>query len=467
VAPVDIRLTRSWIAEVASLPAHTIRRMTPPAEAGPWTLPHRIAFRFLFVYFVFAFPSAILQLVPVVGGLGYFLEMAIRPFYVWVGKVAFGLEITVFPNGSGDTTFNWIQAGTNLGIAMLATGIWSAADRRRTSYPWLKDALWTLMRFVLASAMLGYGINKVFALQFPPPGMQRLLQQYGDSSPMGLMWTFMGASPAYVMFAGWMETIGGLLLLFRRTQLLGAMLVAGVMANVFVLNMCYDVPVKLYSFHLMAMALVIAAPDAARMWNLFVMNRPVEPADLVGPWTNAIARRVAIGVKFAWITVTVPLVVWQMQQMSTLYGPNAPTGPLDGTWEVTRFVRDGVELPPRWDEPLRWRFLTLMDLPERKVAKITHAKGPNERWTLAIAPGDTDRTGTLSFSEMTQAAGSGEQPPPPIATVTYRWDGADSLTVTGTVAGATIDATCTRLRPTDYLLINRGFRWINETPYNR
>jgi hypothetical protein len=239
------------------------------------------------------------------------------------------------------------------------------------------------------------------------------------------------------------------------------------MANVFVLNMCYDVPVKLYSFHLMAMALVIAAPDAARMWNLFVMNRPVEPADLVGPWTNAIARRVAIGVKFAWITVTVPLVVWQMQQMSTLYGPNAPTGPLDGTWEVTRFVRDGVELPPRWDEPLRWRFLTLMDLPERKVAKITHAKGPNERWTLAIAPGDTDRTGTLSFSEMTQAAGSGEQPPPPIATVTYRWDGADSLTVTGTVAGATIDATCTRLRPTDYLLINRGFRWINETPYNR
>ncbi|MFM1882053.1 MAG: hypothetical protein RJA05_462 [Planctomycetota bacterium] len=264
VVPVDIRLTRGGITEVASLQAHTPRRMTPPAEAGPWTLPHRIAFRFLFVYFVVAFPSAILQLVPVVGGLGDFLEMAIRPFYVWVGKVAFGLEITVFPNGSGDTTFNWIQAGTNLGIAMLATGIRSVAE---------------------------------------------LLQQYGDSSPMGLMWTFMRASPAYVMFAGWMETIGGLLLLFRRTQLLGAMLVAGVMANVFVLNMCYDVP--------------------------------VEPADLVGPWTSAIARRVAIGVKFAWITVT------------------------------------------------------------------------------------------------------------------------------GTVAGATIDATCTRLRPTDYLLINRGFRWINETPYNR
>jgi hypothetical protein len=30
-----------------------------------------------------------------------------------------------------------------------------------------------------------------------------------------------------------------------------------------------------------------------------------------------------------------------------------------------------------------------------------------------------------------------------------------------------IDATCTRRKPTDSLLMNRGFRWINETPYNR
>ena len=58
------------------------------------------------------------------------------------------------------------------------------------------------MRFVLASALFGYGINKVFALQFPEPGLQRLTQDYGDSSPMGLMWTFMGASAPYTMFAG-------------------------------------------------------------------------------------------------------------------------------------------------------------------------------------------------------------------------------------------------------------------------
>ena len=79
------------------------------------------------------------------------------------------------------------------------------------------------MRLVVAGAMFTYGINKVFGLQFPEPGMQRLLQDYGDSSPMGLLWTFMGASQPYTMFAGWMETIGGLLLCLRRTQLVGTL----------------------------------------------------------------------------------------------------------------------------------------------------------------------------------------------------------------------------------------------------
>lgn len=438
-----------------------------PHAPAPWSLPTRFAFRFLAAYFVVAFASAIIQLVPVVGGIGYLADMALRPVYVWAGKAAFGVEITVFPNGSGDTTYSWVQVAANVSVALAVAVAWSAVDRRRTSYPWLKDGLWTLMRFVLASAMLGYGINKVFALQFPPPGMQRLLQQYGDSSPMGLMWTFMGASPAYVMFAGWMETAGGLLLLFRRTQLLGALLVAGVMANVFVLNMCYDVPVKLYSFQLLCLALVIASPDAARIWSVFVANRPAPPADLVGPWTNPVARRAALGVKLAWVAVTLPLVTWQTWQMSAVYGPGAPTGPLDGTWEVTRFVRDGAELAPRWDEPARWRHLTLVDQPSWKVATVTHAKGPNERWTLAIVPGDAEGAGTLELREVTQDAGSGEAPPPPVASLGYRWDGKDSLRVTGTLAGAAIEADCRRLKPADFLLMNRGFHWVNEYPFNR
>ena len=429
--------------------------------SAPWPLPVRVAFRFAFIYFIFAFFSAILQLVPLLGMLGYLHDQAVQPFYVWIGKLVFGVEITVFPNGSGDTTYNWVQFASHLVFAAVATAAWSAVDRRRPSYPWIKDGLWIAMRFVLASAMFGYGINKVFGLQFPEPGLQRLLQDYGDSSPMGLLWTFMGASQPYTMFAGWMETIGGLLLCFRRTQLVGALWTAGVMANVFALNMFYDVPVKIYSFHLLALAMVIAAPDMQRLARLFLLNRPVPRADLRGPWTNKALRRVAFGVKLAWVGFTVPFMFWQMSEMRYTYGALAPRGELDGTWEVREFRRDGVELPPIITDAVRWRYLTLIDRPEWKQGIVTHMKGVNERWILEV------KDGALEFRDMTVAAGEDPAKAPLVGTLAFTREGEKAMRLSGEVAGTKIDAVCERLDAKDFLLMNRGFHWVNEFPFNR
>lgn len=47
-----------------------------------------------------------------------------------------------------------------------------------------------------ATAMVAYGMFKISPSQFPAPGLSRLVQPYGDSSPMGLLWTFMGVSMA-------------------------------------------------------------------------------------------------------------------------------------------------------------------------------------------------------------------------------------------------------------------------------
>ena len=428
---------------------------------APWPLHVRVAFRFAFIYFIFAFFSAILQLVPLLGMLGYLHDQAVQPFYVWIGKLVFGVEITVFPNGSGDTTYNWVQFASHLVFAAVATAAWSAVDRRRPSYPWLKDGLWIAMRFVLASAMFGYGINKVFGLQFPEPGLQRLLQDYGDSSPMGLLWTFMGASQPYTMFAGWMETIGGLLLCFRRTQLVGALWTAGVMANVFALNMFYDVPVKIYSFHLLALAMVIAAPDMQRLARLFLLNRPVPRADLRGPWTNRTMRRVAFGVKLAWVGFTVPFMFWQMSEMRYTYGALAPRGELDGTWEVREFRRDGVELPPIITDAVRWRYLTLIDRPEWKQGIVTHMKGVNARWLLEV------KDGVLEFRDMTVAAGEDPAKAPLVGTLAFTREGEKTMQLSGEVAGTKIDAACERLDAKDFLLMNRGFHWVQEYPYFR
>lgn len=435
--------------------------MLGESTGSSWPLPLRVAFRFLFVYFILAFLSAICQLVPLGGMVGYQFDEAVQPLFVWIGKTVFGVEITVFPNGSGDTTYSWVQFASHLVFASMATIAWSAIDWWRPSYPWLKDGLWIAMRFVLASVMFSYGINKIFGLQFPEPGMQRLLQPYGESSPMGLMWTFMGASQPYTMFAGWMETIGGLLLCFRRTQLVGALWTAGVMANVFVLNMFYDVPVKIYSFHLLVLAMVIAAPDMPRLVRMFLLNRPVARADLRGPWTNTILRRTAFGIKLAWIAFTVPLMFWQMSEMRYTYGALAPRGELDGAWEVREFRRDGVDLPPLVTDTTRWRYLTLEDRPEWKQAIVTHMKGMNARWILVT------KDGTLEFRERTVALGDDLSKAPLVGTLAFTREGEKTLRLAGEVAGARIEAVCERLDAKDFPLMNRGFHWVNEYPFNR
>ena len=86
----------------------------------------------------------------------------------------------------------------------------------------------------------------------------------------------MGASESYTMFVGFAEMISGILLFPRKTSTLGALMSIGVLSNVVALNFSYDVPVKLYSSHLLAMAIFVLLPEARRLANFFIFNRPTE-----------------------------------------------------------------------------------------------------------------------------------------------------------------------------------------------
>jgi hypothetical protein len=144
----------------------------------------------------------------------------------------------------------------------------------------------------------------------------------------------MAASRTYTVFAGWMEIVGGLLLCFRRTQLAGALWTAGVMANVFMLNLCYDVPVKLFSFQLLLLAIVVAAPDVPRLVAMFLRNAAVPSADLLGPWRESRWRRAATGLKIAWLGATLGLLAFGSSQTVALLAPSPVRGTRAGTWEI-------------------------------------------------------------------------------------------------------------------------------------
>ena len=206
-----------------------------------------------------------------------------------------GVAASRHPTGSGDTALDWIGMLALLVVAAVGAAIWSAIAewgiarrgwRReyRTLYAWLLLAV----RFTLVSILFAYGISKVFDLQFSPPGVHVLNERYGDSSPMELMWTFVGFSVPYTIFSGLVEVIPAVLLLFRRTAVLGALMAVAVMLNVALLNFCYDVPVKLYSSLYVLMALFVLLPDVRSLFQFFLRRGD---ARLSGVWVRLPKRK--------------------------------------------------------------------------------------------------------------------------------------------------------------------------------
>ncbi len=209
-----------------------------------------------------------------------------------VAEIFFGVEEELVPpNGSGDTTMGYMTILCYFVLSGLFASLWTAFGRSWPSRDASVDLMRTFLRYVLAFAMLGYGLAKVsFAgNQFAELSEWRMQRTWGETSPMGVVWAFMGASRPYTIFAGMGEVVGAALLIWRRTTVLGAIVTIAVMTNVTMLNYCYDVPVKIYSTHLLFMGILILTPDARRMLDLFVRNRNSVDEGTPNFWTGKLA----------------------------------------------------------------------------------------------------------------------------------------------------------------------------------
>jgi len=253
-----------------------------------WSRWQKFAFRFVAVYFViyvFPFPIDIFD-------TNYVMSQAYAKLWLspvqWVGKYILQIpyDITTLPNGSGDTTFNYVQVFIYINLTLFISLLWSVLERKRVNYDILHFWFRTFIRYYLATAMLSYGFAKVFKTQFPFPDLNDLLSPVGEASPMGLVWRYMGYSYGYNIFIGGAEVLGGLLLLFRRTVTAGSLVLIGTMTNVAIINFCFDVPVKLYSTHLLLMAFFLLLPDMNRVIKFLFLNKPTESVNLSLPIQN-------------------------------------------------------------------------------------------------------------------------------------------------------------------------------------
>jgi hypothetical protein len=433
-----------------------------PSPPPAWSLPLRIAFRFFCCYWIlYMLPwrghSSLIAYVP---GSQFFTDYYIRLWQTicpWVAINVFHLSgdpTTYFPTGSGDTALAYIQHLCFLVLAIAGTLAWSIPDRKRADYVLLHEWLRIALRFNLFAAMYGYGFAKVFPSQFQYPDAGRMIEPFGQLSPMGVLWSFMGSSPAYTIFCGAAEVAGGAFLLFRRTTPLGALLCMAAMANVAVLNFSYDVPVKLYSVNLLAMSIFLLAPDIKRISSVLVLNRATLPSPSRVPWDEsrrwirwsaAVLKVVFIGYNLYGIHDT-----WKSYD-DRIRHPN-PT-PLAGLYEVDAFTTDGVERPPLATDSTRWW----------KVA-IT---GPFSRATIRTMDDTITRYSVkVDVTKRTVTFTGGNAPFSDIRSqMAFSYTRADDEHLTLTQDH--MKMTLRKVGDMKFPLANRGFHWINELPFNR
>ena len=75
--------------------------------------------------------------------------------------------------------------------------------------------------------------------------------------------------------------IAALLRLSRRTTLLGALILMGVLLDVVPLNSCYDGPVKINSTHYFAIMLYLVLPSVGRLANVILFSRPPQATGVI------------------------------------------------------------------------------------------------------------------------------------------------------------------------------------------
>lgn len=420
----------------------------------PWPVWQRIGFRFAFLFFglvVFLVNNgAYMFWLPIQSLYQPYLQQ----FIVWVGKSVLHLPypITVFTNGSGDTTFDWVLLLTLFVVAIAGTVVWSIAGRKQKAYPVWYYWLMVLLRYYVGLMLISYGLVKVIQLQFPAPGLYRLLQPYGNSSPMGLAWTFLGFSRGYNMFMGIAELAAGLLL-FRRTTTAGAIVTLMTTANVMAVNYFYDVPVKIVSTLLVTMTLLILSRDLQRLLRFLFSGKPVQLTPLAKPFFAKKWKRVSLLVVKILIIVSGP--VLGFIEIMSFYNEEGDSKPgYYGLYQVETFVRNGDTLPPLRTDSTRW-FRMAIENPYN--LRVVMSNDSARRYTyqadttarlLTISPME-DSTTKIKLQYTEPAAGR---------FVLQMRQNTDSLVLSGRLI---------RDFKKEFLLTNRGFHWISEYPFNR
>ena len=464
----------------------------PAGEA--WPLWQRISFRYLALHWLlFAFPMPLDDLSRTAAaiwrrllGAGESLpNWALTTFrevdgtlatpeawwqslshWLFANDLTFGIHVMPGSWSYGDSGHGYVRLVCITVFATTLTALWTMLDRRKSGHPRLARWLHLGARWHLSLALLGYGCAKFCSGQFQAPDAFTMTDEIGNQTPSAVVWNFMGASQPYQYLSGLGELAGFVLLLHRRTALMGCFVSAAVMSNVCALNWCYGIPLKLLSTYLLLIAVLLMAPFRHRLWALFISNATSPPVDLRVVQTRWLGRPLMV-LGWAWAiaaAVNTSLNHYDTYQRRLLSELHEPV--LHGVWRVEHMLLDGTALLTT--DPSRWQHIAI-NRGDRARIKTLAGQVSTFAYSENLAAGEISMTPTdkpddamvwqFETSKVTRKAGNPE--PKTRAEMSQAIDvECDALLIHGDWHGQKLEVhTTLRTMP-----MNAAFRWIYQYP---
>ena len=387
--------------------------MDSAASTNSWSIIQRVAFRFFFLYFLFycfPFPFDAIDLT----------KSAVQPYFNVLDFIVKGigthlLHVPVqvaFPGFDkvDDSYYGVTFLFLALVFALTGALVWSLLERRKKNYLHLKDWLQLYLRYYLAAALLGYGFAKFFPSQFQEVTASRLVMEVGEQTPMLLAWNFMGYSVAFTRITGVIEIVAGMLLFFRQTATMGALLATITFGFVALLDYCFNVPVKLFVSHLLLISLLLLLDDAKRLTAVLLFNKPVEAIAYPRLFRKAKWRKGFVVLQALCIAGILYKTVDGTLRDARQWGRYAPRVPLYGIYQTNLFIRNQDTIPPLETDPLRWSQLVIDGGSWKQSGVIKFSNGSktfykieadtlrHRLWVQSLS--DTPATDTLQFTSL-------------------------------------------------------------------
>ncbi len=193
--------------------------------------------------------------------------------------------------------------------------------------------------YYIAAVFLKYGFDKVFKRQFYLPEPNILYSGFGSLTKDTLFWSTMGVSHIYSVSTGIIEVLTGVLLLFKRTRIAGLCLASAVVINIFLINIGFDISVKVFTLFLLMVLILNLYPALKTIYAFFIRHRQVQlPGELhpgipVNKWVHTLlCAGIAAFVLIPYLSA------------GTFNDDNAKRPPLHGAYQIEHFVINGDTL---------------------------------------------------------------------------------------------------------------------------